>query len=1328
MRDSNSSGKKPIEEVQALRPRKPKLEPLRRETAERKRAEEKEKKHFEQIQFLSRTAMELVEFPFKKDIYQFIGEKLKELVGDCFVVINSYDKASDRLCTRAVSGLGKHTKRIIEILGREPVGKCYPINDEDGRRELLTGRLVKGPEGLHELTFGEIPKGVCRAIEELLGLRDIYAIGLTSKGELLGTVIVITRDAGCVRNQNIIETFMYQAAVALQRRLAGEALQRSKKEWETTFDAMSDWVALINLEGRILLSNCVGEEFTGVSSAQMVSQSICKLVHGTEKRIHACPLAKMLETGERAAMEFQVPDTSRWLMVTVDAVIDKQGNIVGAAHITRDITERKRAEEALRESEEKYREIVELAPDSIVTVDLKGMITSCNSALLQHTGYTKEDFVGKHISKVPTARLKDIRKYLKIFGSLLMGKVPKPFEFMWIHKNGSKRWGELRVSIMRRAGKITGFQAITREITKRKRAEEAYRSLVDHSLQGLAIFQEGRVVFANQAMADITGYTMEEMLAYPPAQVQAFVHPDDRELVWSRYRDRLNGEKLPERYDFRGIRKDGSTCWLEIHASRIEYNGKPAIQAAYVDITERKRAEEALRESQENYRTVSGLTSDYIVKTKVEPDGQMVLVSATDRLENMTGYAVDEFRNSSSWSKIVHPDDFDKFQDFWKRIVSSRKSCELEFRGINSKQEFEWLHAYGQPILNETDDRVISIVFAAKDITERKKAEVALRASEQRYRTLIESSHELIFCKDSDGHYHTLNLKAAIGLGGTCIEDIEGKTDCDLLPKKQADALRKIDKQVMESGKNIEAEEIVRNAQGENRIYLSHKWPIYDDKGRITGISCFAMDITERTKAEELLRNAEKEWRNSFDSLEDVMLIIDTDYNIENINEAGLKLLVKSKEEIIGKKCYQVVSDADGPPEECPCRRSLKTKKVESLDRYENKFGKYFSIKSSPIFDENGEIIKFVDLRRDITERKKAEEALRISEEEKKILLNTILEHVVYRDTEMRVLWANKAACESVSLPCEQLVGRYCYEIWHQRNKPCVVCPVKQVMKTGQRQEMEVTTPDGRIWFIRAYPILNPNGEITGIVNTTLEITERKRAGEKLLDYQAQLKSLASQLTLAEEYERRRIAAELHDKISQSLVISKLKLEALRKSVSSAELGNVLNEVCNSLGQTIAETRSLTSEVYPPLLALLGFEEAVAEWLTEQIEEKYGIATEFKDDGQPKPLDDDIRILLFRDVRELLTNIVRHANAHKVRVSIRKVGSRIWVKVKDDGIGFDLSEITWMPAKTGGFGLFSIRERLEEIGGRLKIESKPGHGTTVTITAPLKAEKNAKGR
>ncbi len=259
-------------------------------------------------------------------------------------------------------------------------------------------------------------------------------------------------------------------------------------------------------------------------------------------------------------------------------------------------------------------------------------------------------------------------------------------------------------------------------------------------------------------------------------------------------------------------------------------------------------------------------------------------------------------------------------------------------------------------------------------------------------------------------------------------------------------------------------------------------------------------------------------------------------------------------------------------------------------------------------------------------------------------------------------------------------------------------------------------------------PWRDESGNIIGLIGLNRDITKLKLAEKKLLDYQAQLKSLASELSLTEERERHRIATELHDRISQALVISKIKLEELRASMSSSELTGVLDEIRNSLGQTIQDTRSLTFDLSYPILYELGFEAAVAEWLTEQVEEKHNIATEFEDDGQPKPLENDIRTLLFRTVRELLINVVRHAQAKKVKVSIRKADGQIHVSVEDDGVGCNLAKLVSARTKTGGFGLFSIRERLEYMGGHLEIDSKPGHGTKVTLTVPLKQQNTEGGQ
>jgi signal transduction histidine kinase len=236
-------------------------------------------------------------------------------------------------------------------------------------------------------------------------------------------------------------------------------------------------------------------------------------------------------------------------------------------------------------------------------------------------------------------------------------------------------------------------------------------------------------------------------------------------------------------------------------------------------------------------------------------------------------------------------------------------------------------------------------------------------------------------------------------------------------------------------------------------------------------------------------------------------------------------------------------------------------------------------------------------------------------------------------------------------------------------------------------------------------------------------ILRRKQAEKKLLEYQVQLKSLASELLLTEERERHQISTGLHDRISQALVISKLRLKSLRRKDFPDALNKSLDETCELLDQIIQNIRSLTFDLSSPILYELGFEAAVAEWLDEQVRKKHGIETEFIDDGQPKPLNNDIRVLLFRNVQELLTNVIRHAHAHKVKVSSRKIDGQICVCVEDDGTGFSPAATAPKTTARGEFGLFGVQQRLEQLSGRLEIVSRPGCGTKITIMAPLKQEK-----
>jgi len=240
--------------------------------------------------------------------------------------------------------------------------------------------------------------------------------------------------------------------------------------------------------------------------------------------------------------------------------------------------------------------------------------------------------------------------------------------------------------------------------------------------------------------------------------------------------------------------------------------------------------------------------------------------------------------------------------------------------------------------------------------------------------------------------------------------------------------------------------------------------------------------------------------------------------------------------------------------------------------------------------------------------------------------------------------------------------------------------------------------------------------------NLKQEIEERKRAERKLLNYQGQLRTLSSELSLTEERERRRFAAELHDGIGQNLAISLNTLGTLRDLSDPMDLNAATDKIARLLEETIQGTRTLTMKLSPPILYDLGFEAAVEE-LTDEFEEQHGLEIEVEYDEKERPVDIDLDALLFRAARELLINVVKHAKASRARVSIRQKNDKIVVAVEDDGVGFDISKLSsGIAAEARGFGLFSIRERISHLGGLFEVESKAGQGTRVSIAVPLKLE------
>ena len=241
--------------------------------------------------------------------------------------------------------------------------------------------------------------------------------------------------------------------------------------------------------------------------------------------------------------------------------------------------------------------------------------------------------------------------------------------------------------------------------------------------------------------------------------------------------------------------------------------------------------------------------------------------------------------------------------------------------------------------------------------------------------------------------------------------------------------------------------------------------------------------------------------------------------------------------------------------------------------------------------------------------------------------------------------------------------------------------------------------------------------------NTLLmqEIDRHWESKEQILIYQKELQDLIHRMSIMEEQDRRQLSEELHDTIGHNLALAKFRLAALRQSASSKNTVRETSEILDLIEQSIKYTRSLTFELSSPIFYKLGLQSAI-EWLCGHFQDKYGITVDFVPDERLSCLDGETGILLFKSIRELLVNIIKHARTRNAGITVSGDDRTIIVEVHDDGIGCDVSFLSLDKCKTGGFGLFNIRERINYIGGSFEMHSTRDSGTTVILIVPMKGE------
>jgi diguanylate cyclase (GGDEF)-like protein/PAS domain S-box-containing protein len=619
----------------------------------------------------------------------------------------------------------------------------------------------------------------------------------------------------------------------------------------------------------------------------------------------------------------------------------------------------------LREREAFYRAIADFTYDWEYWLTPDGTCSYVSPACERITGYPPDEFLNDPTFLLQIIHTDDRARFQAHLGEERVDGPPSVLlEFRIITRCGKERWIEHAChQVYDDEGKPIGRRASNRDITERKEAEEAYHTLVENSLQGMGIVQDGRTVFSNTAATKITGYSPEEINAMSPQEQNQIVYPDDRAMILQRAQDRQAGKDVPPHYEFRIIHKDGQVRWLEAAAVRITYKGRPASQMTYVDITERKQAEEAYHILVEN--SLQGMS--------IMQDG--CIVFANSAAAKITGYSLEELYSMATehQNQIAHPDERDMLmQRALDRQAGKDVPPHYEFRIIRKDGQVRWLET--AVVRTNYKGRPASQMTYV-DITERKQAEAALQESEARYRTLVENFPDgLVLLFDTDMRYLVAGggLLANIGMSP---DMLEGKTLQEAMPP-DAVALGEPLYRAILAG--TAPDEVEQHYGG--RIYRTQPVSLHNERGEVTAGMIISQDITERKQAEEDLQNSEELLSAIFDNVAVGIAMADEEGQFIKFNQRWLDMIGYAPEELLQLRFTNITHPTDSAHNmrlhDMLLRKESEGYRLEK--RYVRKDGSHFwgDLSVTPLYNEQGEVVSTLGVIVDVTEHRRNREAL----------------------------------------------------------------------------------------------------------------------------------------------------------------------------------------------------------------------------------------------------------------------------------------------------------------------------------------------------------------
>jgi PAS domain S-box-containing protein len=627
------------------------------------------------------------------------------------------------------------------------------------------------------------------------------------------------------------------------------------EELQKTFDANLDAIWILDKNQQIVRCNKMAQQVFNLFPSEMIGRHCWEIMHGSEQSIPDCPALRVQHTLSRESNELRI--NHRCFTAYIEPILDENERISGYVHIVRDISELKQTEKLLRDSEEKYRLLFEGSAHGVLAADIQTeQFVLANPSICRMLGYSEAELLHLCIADIhPKESLDFVRSEFK---AMVRHEKMTSSSLPCVRKDGTVIYADISASDSSINGQrcLVGFFTDT---TVRKLTEDSLQETSERFSKAfktspyaymIAHMDDGTIVDVNDAFVNVSGFTREEALASTTIKLNLWISKEHRQQMVATLH---NGQDVVG-METRLLAKNGSIRTVLLSAQIIQLGHRNCILSIVEDITNRKQMEEALQESEQRYRMVSELSTDYVFKLGIATDGKVTMDFVSENFYVLTGRTREDIVTVESWSTIVHPDDVGKVMGLLGTMISTPQSTEIECRSYIHGNNLRWINIVAKSEFDKKANRVTAITGAVKDISGRKQAEMALLASESKYRDLANSVPVGIFEAGLDGSLSFAN-KTLYDWYGYTKEDFEsGMTVFDMLDSKDHSNARENLSKVFSSSPSQPNEYSAVRKDGSVMQILVVARPIVAH-GKPEGIRGIILDLTEKKKMESVLQN-----------------------------------------------------------------------------------------------------------------------------------------------------------------------------------------------------------------------------------------------------------------------------------------------------------------------------------------------------------------------------------------------------------------------------------------------------------------------------------------